>query len=1587
MSAGLDIGSTHALRSSVENQYLKNSDPGYMGGGTITGTNTQPTIEMYENIFGPAGRDIKIDSQRHKRHQRWHLPDALKGHNQFLTDRIDGLITDATNSPFTRNILPYKYLENPDQKLKWNVYSFDEGIASRVPYEAAARVLPQTKKSFAGYTVRQGLAIAMEHNFMMSEAGRANFKHQLTQLVGSIQLTNDLDVHIALLQAPSHQRHMNERYHDQFKTSAQICREYVDMFGIMQKTINALDILIEDAKNTLKTWGAAAPTFLLCNGALTTQLTMTPEATNYLTNGPDGKANLKKGPDLPSYRGLSIINSRKFSMDAGTAPRDLLRRRVRVGEYYHIVWSPRVQQMDFEFYDQSRDTMFRLSYNQLLAMSKLDSDKWSLNGTDMKFDNTVYWQLNNPHNKILSKTPGRPINTEQGGILQHKRPTGKVTSSDEGTDIVNSHELEFTLPSSDEKNGLLFQPIMTWAKGLYGGKMRLEDVRCDLKCSLPSRLCVGQLPHYDVMSEAFGGGIFRHPFENTGVLKSMSTPTTNSKQGLFSPYANLCVPDVVPDVFNFRKPVGRPEAETWGETFSVEVNDAHHYTNHFMRFMNSINCTQYQDCYSNRQNLATDFGTLPLFYDLSGTRVSYAYTDLAALVDAVWRLKLDSGDDSLTNIVEYIKTLTRDQRNEILQQVKDTTLQTRRPGADDIVYGYQSTPGQQLNHALSGMDDLFQEFRQFAEGAGISIGFQDLNYVRDNAADLNSLSSAPFMGDDDDKNRFLNSITTLRKVWSNSVISKWVTCWFNSVDRNTPRFEPSKHPELVNMLLEYETQFPRVLLSEYAYFININSANERFAVSDSEDGLLMAWASSVGSEVARNYKVKKNMHATIAIPAAAQSIGTTSTLLDYDSCAANLCMMFAKQNGNNYSRAHMPMPNLHLATCKPLTSQHASFSASSVNTSMWMIQQVAGMTFLNKDTCETLLKYQSSDAVANATEYQKFLLPDPNNAMHTTAWNSFLMHWFMSYYHPSQTVRTVASNTCNITVHDKQLLCSAIAEAIKLNTCVVEAVNTVLTRLVHPDAFNTKNSRVSSAVALESSNMIPAHYITVQDTQNPCTFRKKRAEDIPVADRDGFNKVEYLPRTASSRQEHLSQTRTACMTRNKFADLSPHNPAHALRDDLSDVPVIVGQSKQIYAYENDVQLTDFENSAFPWMTNNSWIGFLSNPALACNSMPCGVTFKENEEQHNMLRRQPLYDAGDALMRDYVQAAQAACSNPNEHDTVLRHFVMVLFARFFEHSSRFMFDGQGIGVPLSSQKSMFQDQVVRNGLHFMHGPFVATPLSSEESGYGAKDIVILRPNIEHEMLGIIMGRGGTQELGCTFWGQTELSCYDDAQHGIWGMSYKYHERALVTNEKNLIRVFDVSFDGYNGGMDQEAVDWNDFDSLRKFSQATYARDRPYTGPSMLVMALPHNANVTRCNWPNPIVFHDNVDSDPTPDPQKDHKLPSVKEYMVFNSSECPRLCSKAQETAYKAYMDRLGMHQWSSIDASSRPAGELCVANEASTHMLAFQGTMKSYDANGALVEHIQGSGHLGPSYVGVASIREGRGLQNTHMAPQMIRQI
>ena len=80
---------------------------------------------------------------------------------------------------------------------------------------------------------------------------------------------------------------------------------------------------------------------------------------------------LREGPDIASYRGLKIINTRAFSLEEGAPPRDVLRRRVRVAEYHRIPYTPGVEQQSFAFYDESKDAWQKFSWNDLFRMSHI----------------------------------------------------------------------------------------------------------------------------------------------------------------------------------------------------------------------------------------------------------------------------------------------------------------------------------------------------------------------------------------------------------------------------------------------------------------------------------------------------------------------------------------------------------------------------------------------------------------------------------------------------------------------------------------------------------------------------------------------------------------------------------------------------------------------------------------------------------------------------------------------------------------------------------------------------------------------------------------------------------------------------------------------------------------------------------------------------------------------------------------------------------------------------------------------------------------------------------------------------------------
>ena len=1011
------LGSTHAQRELAGNSYMPNyGNVSDTGGGTYSGNPNMPTIQDYERVFGPAARDIKDDPQRQKRHQRIHLPDALKGPNTWMADRIDGLISDATSSPFTTIILPYQYIDNVDGKIKWNVWNFDEGLASRVPYEAPARVLTQTKRSFSGYTVRQGLAISMEHNFMMSEQGLRNFDSQLLQMIGSIQLSNDLDVHVALITAPSYAKVIREKYFNTGKTQQQEIREYLDLFGMLQKNPNAMDILIEEAKNTFQQWNSKPPDFILLNAKITFQMTMTPEKTQYLTQGYDGIKRLKDGPNLPVYRGLRVINTRSFSLETNAHPRDLLRRKVRVAEYYRIPWHDENPTRIFQMYDESRDRFFSFTYNDCL--------KWA---------------------RLVHPTP--PLK---------KYPCGTELHSDE------------------DGNEPRFRTLLT---KLYKCWQRTYD---------PAAAALIAAADAAAAAAVAGAGA------------AVAAPAAVAAAVGANPFP------LIPN-------------------HNVDDNDIS---------LNLVRSRQYRyDAVAGR-------------YYAAGTK--YPNSTLQTSINP------EAPEDFIKSIGRNI-TITPDLGGLLLGRVKEKSKK-----------------------------QLIQSLKH----------------------------------------------SNARSIWGDNGV--------------------------LNTNGEWSFYYSNVIFNLFAYTMTSDSAEK--------DTIAVKW------------------------------------------------------------------PNI-------------------------------------------------------------------------------------KHFAPT------------------------VSEYIRTELCKNRTVD-----------LNLLSRRISQQIV---------------SWVKPIEFANERDE--------------------SHRNKFLDSPDTNIITIDEIS--RRYVNSHLRNDDIAMIIVtalfkalFVTTQPKYYFYignESDAELTALN--------------------AGINAIAVGDDFA-------------IFPAPDAR-EDYVQ-----------------------------------------------------------------GHFYSKNSSTNVAALIKQEIVIFRPHIEHNMLGVVMGRGGLEDLGATLWGQTELSCFDDGMHGIWGMSYKYNERAMVFNEKSLIRLWDIAYDGYNGGKDDTYLDFTDAEAVRRYKEKVCERNDPYTGPSIIAMAFPVNEEHPewRRNWPNPIAWETTNPAKYCIDPETQATYMTDTNNLVF--------ASELYKTKWMEYNQCIP--DMTLMDTTNKSPGYAAHENETSTYALAFQGTMKILSNTGNLIEEIQGCGHHGRDYVGVATARSGKGMY-TGTAPKI----
>ena len=168
-----------------------------------------------------------------------------------------------------------------------------------------------------------------------------------------------------------------------------------------------------------------------------------------------------------------------------------------------------------------------------------------------------------------------------------------------------------------------------------------------------------------------------------------------------------------------------------------------------------------------------------------------------------------------------------------------------------------------------------------------------------------------------------------------------------------------------------------------------------------------------------------------------------------------------------------------------------------------------------------------------------------------------------------------------------------------------------------------------------------------------------------------------------------------------------------------------------------------------------------------------------------------------------------------------------------------------------------------------------------------------------------------------------------------MSYKYHASAIVFNERNLIRLWDISYDGYVGGKDTSILDWGSDNDVSRFIRADNNLALPYGGPSIVVLPLPTRVHTL----PSPLPVANLVNSLLS---SNAHTLATADLFVEDMTAFLARMADKTgsehitglRDGVSVAY-DLLHMHRNS---AASKCAGLATMENEATLVRLAYGGT-------------------------------------------------
>jgi hypothetical protein len=359
---------------------------------------SQSVVTQQENpwsqYFGSSPYPILSNTTDKTSYDRFDLPEAYRGRNLFLANTIDSFIIDNADLDFTRVILPI--VQTDQINIAYNIWSFNETLVGRTPFEGTSRLLRSQKSSFSDKLVRRGLAFMLEHGFMNTQEGRQQYVQNIKEIVKAVQLTMSFDVLSTLLTCKRYNVSW-EKEHGYFEQRlSDIMKREVHMFGIVQKDPNGFDILLEEHKKHMNRY-SVNPDALILPSKIQIYLPMVPEQKIMHYNRGDLGVQQFEAGSITVFRGINVYESKMYDLNDGEIPVNLMSSIEQIGQFNMMSCESvlnakeyKSSHRDIYIFDANLDNFRKISFSEALANTHRFDERGELDASHedlaMEFD-------------------------------------------------------------------------------------------------------------------------------------------------------------------------------------------------------------------------------------------------------------------------------------------------------------------------------------------------------------------------------------------------------------------------------------------------------------------------------------------------------------------------------------------------------------------------------------------------------------------------------------------------------------------------------------------------------------------------------------------------------------------------------------------------------------------------------------------------------------------------------------------------------------------------------------------------------------------------------------------------------------------------------------------------------------------------------------------------------------------------------------------------------------------------------------------------------------------------------------------------